>query len=133
MRILKRITLHRVVCVLLLMTGAVSLSVSASESSCMYTAGEASPLHPEQTDSVESRGSMLRRSDNPDWWWNRLRKGELDLKDTTIIYPRFLKFCVNTYNWADRTFNSYDTTFVQGTGKRWKAVVKVTTGPTVMP
>ena len=55
------------------------------------------------------------------WWWNLAKKGKLNLQDTTVIYPRFLKFCVDVYNWADRAFNSYDPEYVEGTGKRWKA------------
>ncbi len=66
----------------------------------------------EPTDSIESRD-----------WWNLLKKGQLNLADTTVIYPRFLGFCVNVYNWADKTFNSYDTDYVTGTGRRWKARV----------
>ena len=66
------------------------------------------------------------RKESPDWWWNRLKGRNLDMKDSTVIYPRFLGFCVKVYNWADRTFNSYDTTYVAGTGKRWKAVLRKT-------
>lgn len=55
------------------------------------------------------------------WWWNLFKKGKLNMKDTTVIYPKFLKFCVDVYNWADVTFNSYDPEYVVGTGKRWKA------------
>lgn len=54
-------------------------------------------------------------------WWHLFKKGELNLADTTVEYPRFMGFCVDVYNWADRTFNSYDTTYVVGTGRRWKA------------
>lgn len=54
-------------------------------------------------------------------WWRLLKRGELSLSDTTVRYPRFLKFCLNVYKWADKTFNSYDTTYVEGTGRRWKA------------
>lgn len=57
-------------------------------------------------------------------WWTLLKKGKLNLKDTTVVYPRFMKFCVNVYNWADRTFNSYDEEYVEGTGRRWKAYIK---------
>lgn len=53
-------------------------------------------------------------------WWRLLKKGQLDLKDTTVIYPKFIKFCVDVYNWGDRTFNSYDPSYVEGTGYRWK-------------
>ena len=54
------------------------------------------------------------------WWWNRLKAGDLAMNDTTVIWPKFLQFCVNVYNWADHTFNSYDPEYVVGTGKRWK-------------
>lgn len=58
------------------------------------------------------------------YWKKALLKGKLDLKDETIVYPRFVKFCVDVYNWADRTFNTYDPDYVVGTGKRWKVMVK---------
>lgn len=54
------------------------------------------------------------------WWWNQARQMKLDLNDTTVIYPKFLKFCLGVYKWADHFFNSYDPDFVVGTGKRWK-------------
>ena len=57
------------------------------------------------------------------WWFNRLKNMTLDLKDTTVIYPRFIKFCVDVYNWGDHFFNPYDPEYVEGTGKRWKARV----------
>lgn len=59
-----------------------------------------------------------------DYWKKALMKGQLDLKDETIVYPKFIKFCVDTYNWADKTFNSYDSAYVVGTGKRWKLMAR---------
>ena len=54
------------------------------------------------------------------WWWNLFKQGKLSMTDTTVIWPKFLKFCVDVYNWGDKTFNSYDPEYVIGTGKRWK-------------
>lgn len=54
-------------------------------------------------------------------WWHLLKKGELNLNDTTVIYPKFLKFCLDVYHWGDRFFNTVDPEYVEGTGKRWKA------------
>ena len=54
------------------------------------------------------------------WWWNLFKEGKLSMTDTTVIWPKFLKFCVDVYNWGDKTFNSYDPEYVIGTGKRWK-------------
>lgn len=110
---------------LLLLAGAPALCLHASRNECTDSVTACvMPLIPERGDSMVADTIDVPRSSNPDWWWNRLKRGELDMKDTTVVYPRFLKFCVDVYNWADRTFNSYDTTYVQGTGKRWKAVVK---------
>lgn len=53
-------------------------------------------------------------------WWYLFKKGKLAMRDTTVIWPRFLKFCVNVYNWADDVFSSTDTAYVVGTGKRWR-------------
>ena len=54
------------------------------------------------------------------WWWTLLKRGKLSMNDTTVIWPKFLKFCVDVYNWGDKTFNSYNPEYVIGTGKRWK-------------
>lgn len=62
----------------------------------------------------------LPRSKEQMWWLNLAKRGQLNLQDTAVIYPRFIKFCVDVYNWADRFFNSYDPEYVLGTGKRWK-------------
>lgn len=84
-------------------------------------------------DSISGRGvdfiSALEKgkkenaeSENRNWFY-LLKKGKLHMNDTTVEYPRFMRFCVNVYNWADRVFNSYDSTYVVGTGRRWKARV----------
>ena len=59
-----------------------------------------------------------------DFWKLAALTGKLNLKDKTVKYPRFVKWCVDLYNWGDETFNSYDTTYVTGTGKRWKLIMK---------
>lgn len=56
-------------------------------------------------------------------WWHLMWKGRLSMKDTTVEYPKFIKFCVDVYNWGDRVFSSFDTTYVAGTGRRWKTRV----------
>ncbi len=53
-------------------------------------------------------------------WWYLFKKGKLAMRDTTVIWPPFLKFCVNIYNWADDVFSTTDTAYVVGTGKRWR-------------
>lgn len=65
----------------------------------------------------------IKRSAEEMWWWNQFRRGTLSMQDTAVIYPKFLKFCVDVYNWADHFFNSYNPDYVVGTGKRWKARV----------
>lgn len=70
--------------------------------------------------SEDTHIKPLTYSREQKWWWNLLKKGKLSMNDTTVIWPKFLKFCVDVYNWGDRTFNSYDPEYVIGTGKRWK-------------
>ncbi len=45
--------------------------------------------------------------------------------DSIATWGRFPRFCVNTYRWGDRFFNSYDSTYVQGSGKRFNVKTKV--------
>ena len=59
-----------------------------------------------------------------DYWYKAMVRGKLDMKDKEVNYPKFVKFCVDAYNWADKTFNSYDSAYVVGTGKRWKLFFK---------
>lgn len=87
----------------------------------------------EQGDSADLSPYMMRefptiytdRSQNPDWWINRIKSHTYNIKDTAVIYPKFVKFCVNVYNWGDNFFNTYDPEYVVGTGKKWKATFKV--------
>lgn len=53
-------------------------------------------------------------------WVEQLRYHNFDINAPGIKYPKFLKFCLKVYNWGDHTFNSYDTAYVVGTGKKWK-------------
>ncbi|MDE6330593.1 MAG: DUF4421 domain-containing protein [Muribaculaceae bacterium] len=76
-----------------------------------------STLTTDSTAEAERLDSIRRHDRN---WWRLAWKGELDMHDTTVYYPRFIKFCVDVYNWGDKTFNSYDTTYVVGTGRKWK-------------
>lgn len=77
-----------------------------------------------ETRAPEPADSALRpyfSTESQRWWLNRIRERNLDLADTTVIYPKFIGFFVKVYNWADKFFNSYDPEYVVGTGKRWKA------------
>lgn len=53
--------------------------------------------------------------------WQTLKETHrVELKDTVIKYPKFIRFCLNVYKWFDRNFNSYDPEYVSGTGKNGK-------------
>ena len=45
--------------------------------------------------------------------------------DSVATWGKFPRFCVNTYRWGDKFFNSYDSTYVQGSGKRWNVKTKL--------
>ena len=53
-------------------------------------------------------------------WIGQLINNGFQIHDSTICYPAFPRFALNVYNWGDKTFNSYDTAYVVGTGKNWK-------------
>lgn len=53
-------------------------------------------------------------------WWHLLKKGKLSLDDKSVEWPRFMRFCLGVYHWGDEFFNGFDTTYVVGTGRRWK-------------
>lgn len=45
--------------------------------------------------------------------------------DSIAAWGKFPRFCINTYRWGDKFFNSYDSTYVQGSGYRFNIKVKV--------
>lgn len=57
-------------------------------------------------------------------WIKQLIDNGFHINDTTINYPAFPRFALKVYNWGDHTFNSYDSTYVVGTGKNWKFQLK---------
>lgn len=57
-------------------------------------------------------------------WIGQLIENKFHINDPNIYYPRFPRFLRNVYNWGDRTFNRYDTTYVEPTGKNWKLLWK---------
>lgn len=65
------------------------------------------------------------RKESPDWWINRIKSKTYNIQDSTVIYPGFVKLCVDIYNWGDKFFNTYDPEYVVGTGKKWKVGVKL--------
>lgn len=54
------------------------------------------------------------------YWIRQLIDNGFRIHDPSVRYPRFPRFCLNVYNWGDRTFNSYDRNYVVGTGDNWK-------------
>ena len=73
-------------------------------------------------DSV-ARDSFKAKYEN-DYWKIALASGTLDFEDKSVKYPSFVQFCVDVYNWGNKTFNTYDTDYVVGTGKNWKLQLK---------
>lgn len=75
--------------------------------------------------AVETYVDSMPDTEKSNWWTDRIRAHTYNIADTTIQYPRFLGFCVRTYNWADRVFNTYDHEYVLPTGKKWKAIMRI--------
>lgn len=78
-------------------------------------------------DSVDSQPTAEPVKPHRDWKWAMLNR-RWKSTDTTIAYPKFLGFIIKAYNWANYTFNHYDTAYVvnPGTtsGKKWKIMIK---------
>ena len=103
-------------CAALLRAGDTSALISSGQDTTLQATVVADTVA-----DMPAAPKSLEAANDSNWWWNRLKNYNLNLADTTVRYPRFLRFCVNVYNWADRVFNSYDDRYVRGTGKRWKA------------
>lgn len=54
-------------------------------------------------------------------------KAEFLSLDSIASWGKFPRFCINTYRWGDKFFNSYDSTYVQGSGYRFNIKTKVDT------
>lgn len=57
-------------------------------------------------------------------WVKQLVANGFHINDPQVNYPKFARWCVKVYNWGDRTFNTYDSTYVVASGKNWKAYMK---------
>lgn len=57
-------------------------------------------------------------------WVSQLIKTGFHINDPRINYPAFPRFALKVYNWGDRTFNHYESAFVESTGKNWKLQMK---------
>lgn len=44
--------------------------------------------------------------------------------DSIAAWGKFPRFCVNTYRWGDKFFNTYDPAYVEGSGKRFNVKLK---------
>lgn len=58
------------------------------------------------------------------YWIKQLIENGGKIHDPGVCYPKFPAFLLKIYDWADKTFNSYDPEYVVGTGKNWKAFGK---------
>lgn len=57
-------------------------------------------------------------------WIKQLFQNGFHIHDPGIAYPRFPRFALKVYDWGNNTFNTYDTTYVVGTGCNWKLQLK---------
>lgn len=93
------------------------VTVADSDSVAATVSGK---IHPAQAEYMAMKNYSAK--DDPDRdWWHLLKKGYFNPKDTTVKYSRFMDLFCKVYNWGDRVFNTYDSTYVAGFGKNWKA------------
>lgn len=85
---------------------------------CTYASGASAEIADTVPADTCCRGASSTK------WIKQLFENGFQIHDPKVCYPKFPRFCLNVYNWGDRTFNSYDTTYVVGTGKNWKLQAK---------
>lgn len=57
-------------------------------------------------------------------WKAEVKRGIININDTTNKYPKFLRTAFKTINWTKKALYTYDTTYVEGFDNRWKFTVK---------
>lgn len=57
--------------------------------------------------------------------WQPARAESRFSLDSIAAWGKFPRFCVNTYRWGDKFFNTVDTVYVRGSGKRFNVKAKV--------
>lgn len=57
-------------------------------------------------------------------WYRQLIENGFRIHDPKVNYPKFPRFLLKVYDWGNKTFNSYDSTYVVGVGKNWKITGK---------
>lgn len=97
-------------CIRLAIVMAAAMVVSAWVS-CGYAA---------DPDTLSKSVVAVEQRHSSTLWMRQLVENGFCIRDTAIYYPAFPKFLLKVYYWGDRTFNSYDTDYVVGTGKNWK-------------
>ncbi|MBD5194554.1 MAG: DUF4421 domain-containing protein [Bacteroidales bacterium] len=102
--------------ILLLLTAIITPHVAEAHISDMaqQRAGSYENKDTLQNDSVTLKEAIR------DTWENFKETNRIEIKDTLIKYPRFIKFCIGIYNWVDRNLNTYNPEYVSGTGKNGK-------------
>lgn len=57
-------------------------------------------------------------------WWQAIKQNKFDINDTTIVYPKMMNFGIKVYRWWSKHLNTYDTTYVTSSGKKWRFQVR---------
>ena len=57
-------------------------------------------------------------------WLHALKRGKFNVADSSIHYPRAVKWGVTTFKRVNSVINDYDTTYVAGFKMKWKVFLK---------
>lgn len=106
---------------------SLSLVVAISQAQVYADTVEEHPVPTLQNIGLEKDSTENPKTDG-DYWKKALRRYDFSIiNDPEVRFPKFLQTCVNVYRWGDKTFNSYDTTYVVPTGKNWKLMANANT------
>lgn len=119
----------RLIAVVAAITAAIPWPASASENAVSPEIADsvAAAVGAEASVYIEAPVSINKENDSVPLkgnWLDQLIETGFHINDPRINYPRFARFALKVYNWGDRTFNHYNSEYVVGTGKNWKAQLK---------
>lgn len=107
--------------------------ISSDETEVAQCISDTSALDSRMSQCVIRTDSALSRTEDSvtciqdksqDWWWTKIRNGSWNIYDPSVVYPRFIGFCVDVYRWVDHAFNSYDPDYIESPPQKWKVMLK---------
>lgn len=103
---------------------SVVLTVAAQEMPQTPDAAITPEVTAEDEAAVQDSDSVTAKKVSSTLWIKQLIQNGFHINEPGVDYPKFPRFLLSVYNWGDKAFNHYDSTYVVSTGKNWKLLGK---------